>query len=85
MESTAVSADTFQAILTAFARTRNKSLSACDKGLLLKIIHPLHVSRDNDLIQFNVPNKEVSYAHLYFLSGNSIRGSLYNMFCEDMR
>jgi hypothetical protein len=85
MESTAESAVTFQARLIAFARTRNKNLSACDKGLLLKIIHPLRVSRGNDLIQFNVPNKEVSYSHLCFLSGNSIRGRLYNMFCEDMR
>jgi hypothetical protein len=36
MESTPENGDIFKAILTAFARTLNKNLNVCDKGLLLK-------------------------------------------------
>ena len=36
MESALENGDTFKVILTAFAKTINKNLNICDKGLLLK-------------------------------------------------
>jgi len=36
MESTLENGDAFKAVLTVFAKTINKNLNVCDKGLLLK-------------------------------------------------
>jgi len=57
MESTLENGDAFKAILTVFAKTINKNLNVCEKGLLLKYCLFCTYSYTNKLFMENHPRQ----------------------------